>query len=107
MTQDIASSSKARRRADSALVGGYYEARLAELLERVREAFARYDAGELNAFDLDDEIHRYKRGTRELWKFCGSVTGSRAGFIARTIEEMESRGESIDWWERGNPPRDG
>lgn len=107
MTQDIATSSKAGRRADLALVGSYYEARLAELLERVRQGFARYDAGELNAFDLDDLIHRYKRATRELWKFCGSVTGSRAGLIARTLEEMDSRGESIDWWERGNPARDG
>lgn len=107
MTQDTATSSKARRRADLALVCSYYEARLAELLERVREGFARYDAGELNAFDLDDLIHRYKRATRELWKLCGDVTGSRAGLIARTLEEMGSRGEPIDWWERGNPPRDG
>jgi hypothetical protein len=83
--QDTAPTAKARRRADLALVGSYYEARLAELLERVREGFARYDAGELNAFDLDDLIHRYKRATRELWKFCGDVTGSGAGFIARTL----------------------
>lgn len=94
---------KARRRADIALVGAYYEARLADLLERVRDAFADYDAGELDAFDLDDLIHRYKRATRELWKFCGSVTGSSAHFVARSIEEMQQRGETIDWWERGNP----
>ena len=106
MIEETAASSKARRRADLALVGTYYEARLAELLERVREGFAGYDAGELDAFDLDDLIHRYKRATRELWKFCGSVTGSQAGFIARTLEEMQSRGEAIDWWERGNRPRD-
>jgi hypothetical protein len=35
------------------------------------------------------------------------VTGTRAGLIARTLEEMQSRGETIDWWERGNPSRDG
>ena len=97
---------KAQRRADIALVGSYYEARLADLLERVRDGFADYDAGELDAFDLDDLIHRYKRATRELWKFCGSVTGSSAHFIARSLEEMQERGETIDWWERGNPPRD-
>jgi hypothetical protein len=28
-----------------------------------------------------------------------------AHFIARTIEEMQGRGETIDWWERGNPER--
>lgn len=97
---------KARRRADIALVGAYYEARLADLLERVRDAFADYDAGELDAFDLDDLIHRYKRATRELWKSCGSVTGSSAHFVARSIEEMQQRGETIDWWERGNPHRE-
>jgi hypothetical protein len=107
VTPDTGASSKARRRADVALVASYHEARLAELLERVRDGFGRYDAGELDAFELDDLIHRYKRSTRELWKFCGDVAGTRAGFIARTIEEMQSRGESIDWWERGNPRRDG
>jgi hypothetical protein len=107
MTQETATSQKARRRADLDLVGRYYEGQLAALLERVPEGFRRYDAGELSAFDLDDLVHRYKRATRELWKFCGSVTGSRAGFIARTLEEMNSSGESVDWWERGNPQRDG
>lgn len=97
---------KAQRRADIAMVGAYYEARLAELLERVRRGFADYDAGELDAFDLDELIHRYKRATRELWKLCGSVTGSRAGSIARMLEDMQSRDETIDWWERGNPARD-
>lgn len=106
MTEETAASSKASRRADLALVATYYEARLAELLESVRDGFARYDAGELDAFELDDLIHRYKRATRELWKFCGSVTGSSAHFVVCTIEEMRARGEAIDWWERGNPPRD-
>lgn len=106
MTEETAASSKASRRADLALVATYYEARLAELLERVRDGFARYDAGELDAFELDDLIHRYKRATRELWKICGNVTGSSAHFAARTIEELQAQGETIDWWERGNPPRD-
>jgi hypothetical protein len=106
VTQETAAHSKARRRADRVLVESYYEARLAELLDRVRGGFARYDAGELDAFDLDDLIHCYKRATRELWKFCGNVTGSSAHFVARTVEEMQARGETIDWWERGNPPRD-
>lgn len=97
---------KAQRRADIVLVGAYYEARLADLLERVRDGFADYDAGALDAIDLDDLIHRYKRATRELWKFCGSVTGSSAHFVARSLEEMQKRGETIDWWDRGNPSRD-
>jgi hypothetical protein len=51
-------------------------------------------------------IHRYKRAARELWKFCGDrAHGRSAGFIARTLEEMQGRDEEIDWWERGNPER--
>ncbi|TMK75597.1 MAG: hypothetical protein E6G48_01330 [Actinobacteria bacterium] len=107
MTQDIATGSKARRQADFALVGSYYEAQLAELLERVREGFARYDAKELNAFDLDDVIHRYKRATRELWKFCGDATGSRAGVDRAHARGDGGPGEVVDWRERGNPPRHG
>lgn len=98
-------SEKAGRRTDVALVGACYEARLAEPLERVRDGFAAYDAGRIDAFDLDDLIHRYKRATRELWKFCGTVTGSSAHFVARSIEAMQERGETVDWRERGNPAR--
>jgi hypothetical protein len=105
MSSDSVRPSKAERQADLAIVVGYHEARLADLLERVREGFDRYDSGELDAFELDELIHRYKRATRELWKFCGDVTGSSAHFIARTIEEMQASGGTIDWWERGNPER--
>ncbi len=107
MSSDPARPSKAERQVDVALVVSYHEARLADLLERVREGFNRYDCGELDAFELDELIHRYKRATRELWKFCGDVAGTRAGFIARTLEAMQGRGETIDWWERGNPDRSG
>lgn len=105
MSADPAKPSKAERQADVALVVSYHEARLAELLERVREGFERYDSGELDAFELDELIHRYKKATRELWKFCGGLTGRSAHFVARTLEEMQGRGETIDWWERGNPER--
>jgi hypothetical protein len=105
MSPDPARPSKAERRADVALVVGYHEAQLAELLERVRDGFDRFDAGEIDAFDLDELIHHYKRAARELWKFCGNLTGSSAHFSARTIEEMQEHAETIDWWERGNPER--
>lgn len=105
MSGDPARPSKSERRADVALVVGYHEAQLADLLERVRDGFERYDAGELDAFELDELIHRYKKATRELWKLCGNITGSRAGIVARTLEEVQERGEEIDWWERGNPER--
>ena len=35
------------------------------LFEHVRERLARLDAGEIDAFDLDELIHRYKRSARE------------------------------------------
>jgi hypothetical protein len=106
VSTDPAKPSKAKRQADEALVVGYHEARLGDLLERVREGFERYDSGELDAFELDELIHRYKKAARELWKFCGDRThGRSAGFLARTLEEMQKREETIDWWERGNPER--
>lgn len=105
MASDPAKRSKAERRADVALVISYHEARLGELLERVRDGFKHYDAGELDAFELDELIHRYKKAARELWKFCGDISGRSAHFTARTLEEMQHRGETIDWWERGNPER--
>jgi hypothetical protein len=106
LSADPAKPSKAERRADIAAVAGYHEARLADLLERVREGFARYDAGELDAFELDNLIHRYKRATRELWKLCDDLRGSSARTTARMLEDLERRGETIDWWERGNPERE-
>ncbi len=44
MNSEPAKPSKAERRADLALVVGYREAQLADLLERVREGFKDYDA---------------------------------------------------------------
>ncbi len=105
MSPQPSKPSKSEREADLALVVGYHEARLAELLERVRDGFGRFDAGEIDAFELDELIHHYKKAARELWKFCGNLSGSSAHFSARTIEEMQEHGEAIDWWERGNPQR--
>jgi hypothetical protein len=43
------------------------------LLEHVRDGLRRLDTGELDAFDVDESIQRYKRSARELWKFCGQT----------------------------------
>ena len=85
-------SEKARRRAARELVGDYHERELRALLEHVRDGFARLDAGELDAFELDDLIHRYKRSARELWTFCN--LGASA---ARAIEDARESGEELDW----------
>jgi hypothetical protein len=96
---------KAERRAARELVGNYHEAELAGLLDHVREGFRRYDAGELGAFELDELIHRYKRSTRELWKFCVG-TGGHVLMMARVLEDMRARGELPDWWEAGRTRRE-
>jgi hypothetical protein len=96
--------SKAERRAARAAVGAYHEAELARLLEHVREGFARYDAGEIDAFELDDLIHHYKRATQKLWSFC-SGGGSQVYSTAKTLEWLRGEGELPDWWERSTPKR--
>ena len=66
---------KVKRRADQAMVVTYHHTRLADLLEHVRRGFQEYDAGRIDAFQLDEIIHHYKRSAAELWKFC-AVSGS-------------------------------
>jgi DNA repair ATPase RecN len=105
--QRSAAGRREQRRADLALVTSYHEAQLTKLLERVQEGFRRFEAGEINAFELDDLIHHYKRAARELWKFCGDLSGSRVRSTAQALEELGEDADSIDWWERGNPKRPG
>jgi hypothetical protein len=96
--------SKAERRAARAAVGAYHEAELARLLEHVREGLARYDAGEIDAFALDDLIHHYKRATQKLWSFC-SGGGSKIYSTAKTLEWLREEGELPEWWEQSTPKR--
>jgi hypothetical protein len=95
-------SEKAKRRAARDLVGTYHERELTALLTRVRDGFARLDAGEIDAFDLDELIHRYKRSARELWKFC-NLNGPEAS--AWMVQDAREKGEEIDWWAAGEPRR--
>jgi hypothetical protein len=99
-----AGPSKAERRAARAAVGAYHEAELARLLEYVREGLARYDAGEIDAFELDDLIHHYKRATQKLWSFC-TGGGTHVYSTARTLDWLRERGELPDWWEQATPRR--
>ncbi len=86
------------------MITSYHEAQLGKLLEHVERGFERYRAGEINAFELDDLIHHYKRAARELWKFCGDLRGSAARSTARALRQMAEAAEEIDWWTRGQPP---
>jgi len=73
----------------------------ARLIEHVRKGLTRYDAGELDAFELDDLIHHCKRSTQKLWIFY-TGDGTHVYTTARTLEWLREQGELPDWW---RPPR--
>ena len=91
------SGERTQRRADQALLIAYHEAQLANLIEHVREGLKEYEAGRIDAFELDGIIHHYMLAARELWKFC-SVPGSGVRTTVRTLEWLRDRGEEPDWW---------
>ena len=103
--QREAKSEKARRREARAIVGAYHQEQLRILLEHVRGGFTQLDAGEIDEFDLDDIIHRYKRAARKLWSFCGS-SGGQWLQAATALEYMRDRGEEHDWWAESERRRD-
>jgi hypothetical protein len=100
----MADASKAERRAARAAVGAYHQAELAGLIEHVREGLARYDAGEIDAFELDELIHHYHCATQKLWSFC-TGSGGRVYSTAKTLEWLRDEGELPDWWEDAAPRR--
>jgi hypothetical protein len=96
--------SKADRRAARATVSTYHEGELARLIEHVRDGLAHYDSGGIDAFELDEIIHHYKRATQKLWTFC-TGSGARVHSTATTIEWLRDQGELPDWWEQSTPRR--
>ena len=103
-TPDDSRSAKAERRRAREVIAAYHQGELRSLLEHVRKGFAQLDAGEIDEFDLDDLIHRYKRSAAELWKFCGS-SGGQWERAASMLEYLRERGEEPDWWEACAPRR--
>ena len=95
---------KGERRADREVVGAYHAAEQAKLLEHVRGGFQRYDAGEIDAFELDELIHHYHRSTQKLWRAC-VVGGADTQRLARLLEQQAAEGDSTDWWALGEPRR--
>ena len=96
---------RARRRAARELIGRYHEEQLRLLLDHVRAGFEKLDRGEIDPFDLDELIHRYKRSAQKLWSFCGS-SGSAWEQAALTVEWWREHGEEEpDWWAAGEPHR--
>ena len=64
----------------------------------VGDAVDRFRAGELDAFEADQEIFQYSRAAKELWKFCNLP---EVDFTASMIGDRSP----VDWWERGAPRR--
>lgn len=87
-------STKSDRRAAREVVAGYHEEQLAGLVHHIKSAVERFDAGELDAFAVDEVVFQYSRAAKELWKFCNL---GNAEIAARIIRD-EPPG---DWWELG------
>jgi hypothetical protein len=98
---------RAERREARELIGAYHETQLRLLLEHVRTGLAQLDAGDIDAFELDELIHHYKRSAAKLWGFCGSRGGQWLQ-AASTLKYLREKGEEPDWWEIGarRGPRD-
>lgn len=96
-------SQKAERRAAREVVASYHQTELRLLLDHVRAGFSRLDAGEIDEFELDELIHRYKKAAAKLWSFCGS-SGAHWRLAADTIQRARERDESPrDWWLEAGP----
>jgi len=104
-TNERRSSEQAERQAARELVASYHQDALHALLEHVRDGFARLDAGEIDEFELDDLIHRYKKAAAKLWSFCGS-SGGQWQQAANTLTYLRDRDEPPpDWWDQVAAPR--
>jgi hypothetical protein len=96
---------KAARQAARTVVAAYHKQELRKLLDHVREGFVRLDAGEIDEFELDELIHRYKRAAAKLWSFCGS-SGGQWERAANTLAFLRDRDEpQRDWWAEAAPHR--
>lgn len=93
---------KVQRRAAQAKIAAYHDEQLRALVEHVREGLLQLDAGEIDVFELDDVIHRYKRAAKALWSFCGS-TESQWVQAANVLAFRRERGEEPDWWAASAP----
>lgn len=89
-------SSKAERRAARERVSAYHEEQLANILAHVRAGFDAYEAGRIDAFELEGVIHHYQRAARKLYTFCVG-SGSQMELAARTLEWLRSEGNEPDW----------
>ncbi|MBA2283183.1 MAG: hypothetical protein M3527_05745 [Actinomycetota bacterium] len=79
------------------MIAAYHREELRSLLEHVRDGFEQLDKGEIDEFELDDLVHRYKRAAGDLWRFCGS-SGGQWQQAANALAYRRERGHAPDWW---------
>lgn len=64
-------ASKSERRAAREHVAAYHEAQPTVLITRVNEALDRFQAGELDAFEVDHVLFQYSRAARDARRGAG------------------------------------
>jgi hypothetical protein len=90
---------RGRRRAARALVEVYSEARLGDLLARVREGIED-DVDDV--FAADELLARYGRSRRALAKYCWRRgTGGHVEHVATDLDLDPLGQHPIDWWALG------
>jgi hypothetical protein len=91
---------RARRRAARAVVDAYYQARLGELVDHVRDGLE----GEHDVLTADRLLTRYARARRALVKYCsGRGDGGHAERVAADLDLDPLDQHPIDWWALGEP----
>jgi hypothetical protein len=81
---------KERRRAAHKHLGEYHERELLALLARVRDGFARLDAGELDAFELDELIIATSARRRSCGSSAASIARNPLGGCSKTLGSRAS-----------------
>ena len=94
MTNLVGMAGRSERRTARGAVAAYHDVELSALTRRAGEAIDRFSAGDLDAFETDQDLFQYGRAAKELWKFCnlGAVVST-----AQVIAEQPP----VDWWQRG------
>ena len=87
------------------MIAAYHDEQLRLLLNHIRDGFAKFDAGGIDVFDLDEIIGHYKRSASKLENFCG-FTGGQWLRAARNVAYFREQGDEPDWWEAGTSRRD-
>lgn len=93
------------RQAGRQLIAAYHDEQLRLLLNHIRGSFTKFDAGEIDVFDLDEIIGHYKRSATKLENFCG-FSGGQWLRAARNLAYFREQDDEPDWWEAGSSRRD-